>query len=139
MSFKELKQTHRLADFLGHKSNAVRWKVWTELLPFYLLLRFCVFLSQWDHSFTRLSMLPRSALWQRLELWLGWGVGSRRSIAERFAVWCAVLGRAYFDHRGCSTGDLRAVGELSACAEGGLGESGGGAPGGIARLSAIPL
>jgi hypothetical protein len=84
LSFKELKQTHRLADFLGHNSNAVRWKVWIELLPFYLLLRFCVFLSQWDHSFTRLSMLPRSALWQRLE-WRSlferhWDSGRRRPL-----------------------------------------------------------
>lgn len=65
--FKELKQTLQLADFLGHNANAVRWQVWTALLV-YLLLRFCAFLSQWGHSFTRLFALIRSALWQRLEL-----------------------------------------------------------------------
>ncbi len=65
--FKELKQTLQLADFLGHNANAVRWQVWTALLV-YLLLRFCAFLSQWSHSFTRLFALVRSALWQRLEL-----------------------------------------------------------------------
>jgi IS4 transposase len=65
--FKELKQTLQLADFLGHSANAVRWQVWTALLV-YLLLRFCAFLSQWSHSFTRLFALLRSALWQRLEL-----------------------------------------------------------------------
>ncbi len=65
--FKELKQTLQLADFLGHNANAVRWQVWTALLV-YLLLRFCAFLSQWGHSFTRLFALLRSALWQKLEL-----------------------------------------------------------------------
>lgn len=65
--FKELKQTLQLADFLGHNANAVRWQVWTALLV-YLLLRFCAFLSQWAHSFTRLFALVRSALWQKLEL-----------------------------------------------------------------------
>jgi len=65
--FRELKQTLQLADFLGHNANAVRWQVWTALLV-YLLLRFCAFLSQWGHSFTRLFALVRSALWQKLEL-----------------------------------------------------------------------
>ena len=65
--FKELKQTLQLADFLGHNASAVRWQVWTALLV-YLLLRFCAFLSQWGHSFTRLFALMRSALWQKLEL-----------------------------------------------------------------------
>lgn len=65
--FKELKQTLQLADFLGHNASAVRWQVWTALLV-YLLLRFCAFLSQWGHSFTRLFTLLRSALWQKLEL-----------------------------------------------------------------------
>jgi hypothetical protein len=65
--FKELKQTLQLADFLGHNAHAVKWPVWTALLV-YLLLRFCAFLSQWGHSFTRLFTLLRSALWQKLEL-----------------------------------------------------------------------
>ena len=69
MFFKELKQTLQLADFLGHNANAVRWQVWTALLV-YLLLRFCAFLSQWGHSFTRLFTLLRAALWQRWE-WRG--------------------------------------------------------------------
>jgi hypothetical protein len=67
--FKELKQTLQLADFLGHNANAVRWQVWTALLV-YLLLRFCAFLSQWGHSFTRLFTLLRAALWQRWD-WRG--------------------------------------------------------------------
>ena len=63
----EIKQTLPLSDFLGHNANAVRWQVWMALLV-YLLLRFCAFLSQWGHSFTRLFALVRSALWQKLEL-----------------------------------------------------------------------
>jgi hypothetical protein len=65
--FKQIKQTLQLADFLGNSANAVRWQVWTALL-LYLLLRFCAWLSQWGHSFTRLFALLRSALWQKLEL-----------------------------------------------------------------------
>jgi hypothetical protein len=30
--------------------------------------RFCAWLRQWSHSFTRLFALLRSALWQKLEL-----------------------------------------------------------------------
>jgi hypothetical protein len=72
--FKELKQTLQLAGFLGHNASAVRWQGWTALLV-YLLLRFCAFLSQWGHSFTRLFTLLRPALWQKLEL---------RSLLERY-------------------------------------------------------
>jgi hypothetical protein len=64
--FKEIKQTLQLADFLGHSANAVRWQVWMALVT-YLLLRFCAFLGQWPHSFTRLFTLLRSALWQKLD------------------------------------------------------------------------
>ena len=70
--FKELKQTLQLADFLGHNANAVRWQVWTALLA-YVHLRFCAWLGQWGHSFTRRFALLRSALWQKLE---------RRSLLE---------------------------------------------------------
>ncbi len=65
--FKQLKQTLQLADFLGNSANAVRWQVWTALLT-YVLLHFCAWLSQWGHSFTRLFVLLRSALWQKIEL-----------------------------------------------------------------------
>lgn len=65
--FKELKQTLQLADFLGHSERAVKWQVWTALLA-YVLLRFCAYLGQWPHSFTRLFALIRSALWQRAAL-----------------------------------------------------------------------
>lgn len=65
--FKELKQTLQLADFLGHSERAVKWQVWIALLA-YVLLRFCAYLGQWAHSFTRLFALIRSALWQNCEL-----------------------------------------------------------------------
>jgi len=44
------KQTLKLADFLGHSANAVRWQVWSALLC-YLLLRFQAFLSSWGQQF----------------------------------------------------------------------------------------
>jgi hypothetical protein len=65
--FKELKQTLQLADFLGHSEGAVKWQVWTALLA-YVLLRFCAYLGQWTHSFSRLFALIRSALWQHCDL-----------------------------------------------------------------------
>lgn len=65
--FKQIKQTLKLADFLGHSANAVRWQVWTALLC-YLLLRFYAFLAHWSHSFTRIFTLIRAALWQKIHL-----------------------------------------------------------------------
>lgn len=65
--FKQIKQTLKLADFLGHSANAVRWQIWSALLC-YLLLRFHAFLSNWGTSFTRLFTLIRAALWQKLHL-----------------------------------------------------------------------
>jgi len=65
--FKQIKQTLKLADFLGHSANAVRWQVWSALLC-YLLLRFQAYLSGWGCSFTRLFTLIRSALWKHLDL-----------------------------------------------------------------------
>jgi len=65
--FKQIKQTLKLADFLGHSANAVRWQIWSALL-FYLLLRFQAFLSHWSSSFTRIFTLLRAALWQKIHL-----------------------------------------------------------------------
>ena len=65
--FKQIKQTLQLADFLGNSANAVHWQLWTARLT-YVLLRFCAWLGQWGHSFTRRFALLRSALWQKLEL-----------------------------------------------------------------------
>ena len=65
--FKQIKQTLKLADFLGHSANAVRWQIWSALLC-YLLLRFQACLSAWGSSFTRLFTLIRAALWRHLDL-----------------------------------------------------------------------
>ena len=56
-----------MSDFLGHSANAVRWQVWTALLT-YLLLRYLAFVSQWNHSFTRLFAIVRSVTWRKLDL-----------------------------------------------------------------------
>ena len=65
--FKQVKQTLKLSNFLGHSANAVRWQVYSALLV-YVLLRFLAHLSVWGHSFTRLFAVTRSALWERLDL-----------------------------------------------------------------------
>lgn len=65
--FKQIKQTLKLADFVGHSANAVRWQVWTALLV-YVLLRFLSFISSWGHSFTRLFTLVRAVLWRKIDL-----------------------------------------------------------------------
>ena len=65
--FKQVKQTLKLGDFLGHSANAIRWQVWTALLV-YVLLRFTAHLGQWGHSFTRLFAVVRAAMWERLDL-----------------------------------------------------------------------
>lgn len=84
--FKEIKQTLKLADFLGHSANAVRWQIWTALLT-YVLLRYLAFLTDWGHSFTRLFTAVRSVIWQKLdilELLRGYGTagGSFRMLAR---------------------------------------------------------
>lgn len=65
--FKQIKQTLKLADFLGHNKNAIQWQVWTALLS-YVLLRFLAFRSQWAHSFARIYTLVRGVLWSYLDL-----------------------------------------------------------------------
>jgi hypothetical protein len=65
--FKQIKQTLQLADFLGTTANAVRWQIWTALLA-YLLLRYLAFLSEWNHSFSRLFTLVRACLWKKWDL-----------------------------------------------------------------------
>ena len=66
--FKQIKQTLKLADFLGHNENAVRWQIWTALLT-YVLLRFIAFLARWDKSFSRLFTALRGVLWSRLDMY----------------------------------------------------------------------
>jgi len=66
---KQMKQTLKLGDFLGHSANAIRWQVWTALL-----LRYAAHIGQWGHRFTRLFAVVRAAMWERLDL-----VGLQRS------------------------------------------------------------
>jgi hypothetical protein len=65
--FKQVKQTLKLGDFLGHSANAIRWQVWTALLV-YVLLRHAAHVGKWAHSFTRLFAVVRASLWERLDL-----------------------------------------------------------------------
>lgn len=65
--FKQIKQTLKLADFLGNSANAVRWQIWTALLV-YVLLRYVAFLSSWRHSFTRMFGVVRSTMWRKWDL-----------------------------------------------------------------------
>lgn len=65
--FKQIKQTLKLADFLGTSANAVQWQIWTALLV-YLLIRYLGFLADWSHSFSRLFGLVRSFLWRKWDL-----------------------------------------------------------------------
>lgn len=65
--FKQVKQTLKLSNFLGHSANAVRWQVYAALL-IYVLLRYLAHLSNWAHSFTRIFTVVRAALWERLDL-----------------------------------------------------------------------
>lgn len=83
--FKQIKQTLRLADFLGHSANAVRWQVWMALLT-YVLLRFQGCVGRWTHSFTRLFTLIRASLWSLIDL------------------------RALIDHYGTASGHFKLLG-----------------------------
>jgi len=65
--FKQIKQTLQLADFLGHSANAVNWQLRMALLV-YVLLRFQAWRGGWGHSFSRLLILLRAALWQKRDL-----------------------------------------------------------------------
>ena len=65
--FKQVKQTLKLSNFLGHSANAVRWQVYSALLV-YVLLRFQAYLSKWGHSFTRLFTLLRAGLWHHFDM-----------------------------------------------------------------------
>ena len=65
--FKQIKQTFKVCDFLGHSKHAIRWQLWAALLLL-VLLRYIAFISQWPHSFTRLFTLVRGVLWDRFGL-----------------------------------------------------------------------
>ncbi len=66
--FKQLKQTLKLADFLGYSENAVQWQIWTALLA-YVILRFIAYMSKWKGSFARLFTAIRGVMWKRIDLY----------------------------------------------------------------------
>jgi hypothetical protein len=66
--FKQIKQTLKVCDFLGHSKHAIRWQLWAALL-LYLLLRFQAWRSKWHHSFSRLFTLIRGITWDRFDLY----------------------------------------------------------------------
>jgi len=65
--FKQIKQTLKVCDFLGHSKHTIRWQLWSAFL-LYVLLRFLAWQSSWSHSFTRIFTLIRGVLWDRFDL-----------------------------------------------------------------------
>jgi len=65
--FKQIKQTLKLAGFIGYSKRAIQWQIWAALLV-WLLARFQAYLSKWTHSFTRLVALIRSHAWECISL-----------------------------------------------------------------------
>ena len=65
--FKQIKQTLKVCDFLGHSKSAIQWQVWAALL-LYILLRFLGQTNQWPHSFIRLFTVIRGVIWDKYNL-----------------------------------------------------------------------
>ena len=65
--FKQIKQTLKVCDFLGHSKQAIRWQLWSALLV-YVLLRFQSQMSEWGHSFVRLFAMIRGVIWEGIDL-----------------------------------------------------------------------
>ena len=65
--FKQIKQTLKVCDFLGHSKEAIRWQLWSALL-LYVLLRYLAQIGNWPHSFTRLFTMIRGVIWDRFDL-----------------------------------------------------------------------
>lgn len=65
--FKQIKQTLKVCDFLGHSKEAIRWQIWSALL-LYLLIRYQAWQSKWKYTFSRIFTLIRSLLWDRYRL-----------------------------------------------------------------------
>ena len=89
--FKQIKQTLKVCDFLGHSKQAIRWQLWSDLL-LYLLLRFQAWASNWPHSFTRLFTMIRGILWDRFGLddtlrFYGTAGGRKRMCAQPQALY----------------------------------------------------
>lgn len=65
--FKQIKQTLKICDFLGHSKQAIRWQLWSALL-LYVLIRYLGQLGCWPHSFARLFTMIRGVIWDRFDL-----------------------------------------------------------------------
>ncbi len=65
--FKQIKQTLKVCDFLGHSKEAIRWQLWSALL-LYVLLRYQSQERAWPHSFARLFTMIRGVIWDRIHL-----------------------------------------------------------------------
>ena len=65
--FKQIKQTLKVCDFLGHSKHGIRWQLWSALLV-YILLRYQSQLVGWSHSFIRLFAMVRGVTWSLLDL-----------------------------------------------------------------------
>lgn len=65
--FKQIKQTLKVCDFLGHSKHAIRWQLWSALL-LYVLLRYQSQMVGWGHSFVRLFTMVRGVIWSRIDL-----------------------------------------------------------------------
>lgn len=65
--FKQIKQTLKICDFLGHSKKAIQWQVWSALL-LYILIRYLAHVHSWRHSFSRLFNLTRGVVWDKFEL-----------------------------------------------------------------------
>ena len=65
--FKQIKQTLKICDFLGHSKSAIQWQVWAALL-LYILLRYMAQINQWGYSFIRLFTVIRGVIWDKFDL-----------------------------------------------------------------------
>ena len=65
--FKQIKQTLKVCDFLGHSKHGIRWQLWSALLV-YISLRYQSQLVGWSHSFIRLFAMVRGVTWSLLDL-----------------------------------------------------------------------
>lgn len=67
--FKQIKQTLKVCDFLGHSESAISWQLWAALL-LYVLMRFVGRVAEWTQSFARLIAVVRGVVWDRYNLTL---------------------------------------------------------------------
>lgn len=65
--FKQIKQTLKVCDFLGHSKSAIQWQVWAALL-LYILLRYLAFVHDWKPTFIRLFTVIRGVIWDKFDL-----------------------------------------------------------------------